>query len=77
MAAAASTPSRFGGASALLLLSIAFHLVFLGSIFDCYFRSPVTRVGVRYGVGAELENGGPGGAVGEGLAKRVVLIVGE
>ncbi|KAL8286582.1 hypothetical protein RQP46_004599 [Phenoliferia psychrophenolica] len=69
--------SRFGGAAALLVLSVAFHLIYLGSIFDIYFRSPVTPVPIRYGVGAQLEHGGPGGQVGEALAKRVVLIVGD
>lgn len=72
----AAPKSRFGGAAGLLLLSIAFHLVYLGSIFDIYFKSPVTRgVGVRYGV--EAEGAAAGRGEREGLAKRVVLIVGE
>lgn len=73
---ATPTETRFGGAAPLLLLSIAFHLVYLGSIFDIYFKSPVTRgVGVRYGVDAEGALDGV--QKREGLAKRVVLIVGE
>jgi hypothetical protein len=75
-----SRPStRFGGSAGLLLLSIAFHLVYLGSIFDIYFKSPVTKgVGERYGVDALVSGeGAPGEVQKEGLAKRVVLIVGE
>ncbi|KDE08226.1 hypothetical protein MVLG_01493 [Microbotryum lychnidis-dioicae p1A1 Lamole] len=73
-----STSTRFGGSASLLLLSILFHTIYLNSIFDVYFVSPVTKgVGLRYGVGAEHENGGPGATVGEKLAKRVVLIVGD
>lgn len=68
----------FGGSVSLLLISVIFHFVFLGSIFDIYFKSPVTEgVGIRYGVGKELEKGSTGEIVGEALAKRVVLIVGE
>lgn len=71
--------SRFGGSAGLLLLSIAFHLVYLGSIFDIYFKSPVTKgVGERYGVDALTSGQGAATEVQkEGLAKRVVLIVGE
>lgn len=76
-AAPERSESLFGGASALLVLSVAFHLIYLGSIFDIYFRSPVTPVPDRYGVGEHLERGGPGAEVGEALAKRVVLIVGQ
>lgn len=68
----------FGGSVSLLLISVIFHFVFLGSIFDIYFKSPVTEgVGIRYGVGKSLDTGSKGGIVGEALAKRVVLIVGE
>lgn len=87
LAVEASTPSqppskpssRFGGSAGLLLLSIAFHLVYLGSIFDIYFKSPVTKgVGARYGVDALSSGTTAAGEVQkEGLAKRVVLIVGE
>lgn len=71
--------SRFGGSAGLLLLSIAFHLVYLGSIFDIYFKSPVTKgVGERYGVDVLTGVRGTASEVQrEGLAKRVVLIVGE
>lgn len=81
--ASASPPSRsstrFGGSAGLLLLSIAFHLVYLGSIFDIYFKSPVTKgVGERYGVDALSSGTRAASEVQkEGLAKRVVLIVGE
>lgn len=76
---AAPPETRFGGAAGLLLLSIAFHLAYLGSIFDIYFKSPVTRgVGVRYGVDAPAAAPSAGMQPRrEGLAKRVVLIVGE
>ncbi|SCZ90992.1 BZ3500_MvSof-1268-A1-R1_Chr1-3g02455 [Microbotryum saponariae] len=77
-ASPSSRSTRFGGSASLLLLSILFHTIYLNSIFDVYFVSPVTKgVGLRYGVGAEHENGGPGARVGEKLAKRVVLIVGD
>lgn len=74
----ASRTNHFqGSAVKLLLISVVFHFVFLNSIFDIYFKSPVTQgVGLRYGVGNTLEKGNRGGLVGEGLAKRVVLIVG-
>ncbi|ORY72728.1 Phosphatidylinositolglycan class N-domain-containing protein [Leucosporidium creatinivorum] len=81
--ASASPPSRsstrFGGSAGLLLLSIAFHLVYLGSIFDIYFKSPVTKgVGERYGVDALSSGTRAASEVQkEGLAKRVVLIVGD
>jgi GPI ethanolamine phosphate transferase 1 len=60
-----SPSGLLGGAGRFLLLSLAFHVVFLGSIFDIYFVSPVVRVDRTYGV----QEGG--------LSDRVVLIVGE
>ncbi|BGP04992.1 Glycosyl phosphatidyl inositol anchor synthesis [Rhodotorula toruloides] len=52
----------------LLILSLLFHLVFVRSIFDVYFSSPVVQVSDRYAVTHED---------GRGLAKRVVLFVGD
>jgi len=53
----------------LLILSLIYHVTFLGSIFDIYFQSPVVSVPTRYSVQPSTEGGG--------LAKRVVLIVGD
>lgn len=47
----------------LLILGIIFHIVFIASVFDCYFRSPVVHGMTRYGSGP-------------GESKRLVLIVG-
>ncbi|GAA5896573.1 mannose-ethanolamine phosphotransferase MCD4 [Sporobolomyces salmoneus] len=55
----------------LLLISVVYHVLFLGSIFDIYFQSPVVPVPTRYSVQSETSN------ATEGLAKRVVLIVGD
>ncbi|BGP29066.1 Glycosyl phosphatidyl inositol anchor synthesis [Rhodotorula toruloides] len=52
----------------LLVLSLLFHLVFVRSIFDVYFSSPVVQVTDRFAVTDEG---------GRGLAKRVVLFVGD
>jgi hypothetical protein len=60
-----SQPRSLGGARSFLILSLAFHIAFLSSIFDIYFVSPVVPVENTYGV----EDGG--------LADRVVLIVGK
>ncbi|KAK4058189.1 Glycosyl phosphatidyl inositol anchor synthesis [Microbotryomycetes sp. JL221] len=63
--------SRLGGATTLLLVSILFHIVYLGSIFDIYFKSPVTKgIVERYTVQDAQGRPWP-------LAKRVVLIVGD
>ena len=48
----------------LLILGLIFHLVYIGSVFDCYFTSPVVHGMRRYGA-RDVE------------AKRLVLIVGE
>ena len=47
----------------LLILGIVFHIVFIASVFDCYFRSPVVHGMTRYGSST-------------GESKRLVLIVG-
>ncbi|GAA5887546.1 hypothetical protein JCM5296_002613 [Sporobolomyces johnsonii] len=62
-ATTASAPSKRPGAVRLLLLSLVYHLVFASSIFAIWFQSPVVQVPLRYGT--------------EGLAKRVVLVVGD
>ncbi|GAA6047864.1 hypothetical protein JCM3770_004680 [Rhodotorula araucariae] len=51
----------------LLLISLVFHLAFLPSIFDIYFKTPVVQVTERFSVGTEAGT----------LAKRVVLFVGD
>ncbi|KAI9457866.1 Phosphatidylinositolglycan class N-domain-containing protein [Boletus coccyginus] len=48
----------------LLILGIIFHIVFIASVFDCYFRSPVVHGMIRYGSST-------------GESKRLVLIVGD
>lgn len=48
----------------LLLTGLVFHLVYIGTVFDCYFTSPVVH-GMRSHSLASAE------------AKRLVLIVGE
>ncbi|GAA5965459.1 hypothetical protein JCM21900_006306 [Sporobolomyces salmonicolor] len=62
-ATTATVTSKRPGALPLLLLSLVYHLVFASSIFAIWFQSPVVQVPLRYGT--------------EGLAKRVVLIVGD
>lgn len=49
--------------SKLLLLGLVFHLVFIRSVFDCYFTSPVVKGMESF----RLETA---------EAKRLVLIVG-
>ncbi|KAF8644368.1 hypothetical protein AX16_008507 [Volvariella volvacea WC 439] len=56
-------PSRYN-IPTLLLIGLVFHVVFIGSVFDCYFTSPVVT-------GMQTHN------VGQSLAKRLVLIVGD
>jgi phosphatidylinositol glycan class N len=51
----------------LLLLGVVSHVVYLRSVFDCYFTSPVVKGMKNYG--ATPERAKP-------PAKRLVLIVG-
>lgn len=70
-------PGRLHGASAFLALSLLFHLCYIGSIFDIYFKSPVTKgVTRRFAVAKEGARFDAEAEV-EALAKRVVLLVGE
>ncbi|KAI6115533.1 Phosphatidylinositolglycan class N-domain-containing protein [Pisolithus croceorrhizus] len=48
----------------LLVLGIVFHVIFIASVFDCYFTSPVVHGMNHHGSG-------------RGEAKRLVLIVGN
>ncbi|KAJ7201338.1 Phosphatidylinositolglycan class N-domain-containing protein, partial [Mycena pura] len=48
----------------LLLTGLVFHLVYIGSVFDCYFTSPVVHGMSSYGLGSAE-------------SKRLVLIVGD
>ena len=47
----------------LLLIGLLFHLVYIGTVFDCYFTSPVVHGMKRF----HMSTAG---------AKRLVLIVG-
>ncbi|GAA5876187.1 hypothetical protein JCM16303_007050 [Sporobolomyces ruberrimus] len=60
----------------LLLLSLVYHVIFLNSIFDIYFQSPVVSVPTRCSVQPSTPSS-TNDTKGEGLAKRVVLIVGD
>lgn len=63
----------------LVALSVVYHALFLGSIFDIYFRSPVVPVSTRYSVqpATSSSSSSSSWSGGERLAKRVVLIVGD
>ncbi|KAJ7045027.1 Phosphatidylinositolglycan class N-domain-containing protein [Mycena alexandri] len=50
--------------ASLLLIGLVFHLVYIGSVFDCYFTSPVVHGMTSYGLGSAE-------------SKRLVLIVGD
>jgi phosphatidylinositol glycan class N len=52
------------GVGRLLLLGLVFHIIYIYSVFDCYFTSPVVS-GMRNH-----------GDLDHGEAKRLVLIVG-
>lgn len=68
---------RFAGSTRLLLLSIVFHVVYIKSIFDIYFQSPVIHVSKRWNVLNALDEGLALDYPSPALAKRVVLIVGQ
>ena len=52
-----------GSIARLLVLGVLFHLVYIGTVFDCYFTSPVVH-GMRQYKSPQPQ------------AKRLVLIVG-
>lgn len=64
------TAKSIPGIAQLLALGLVFHLVYIGTVFDCYFTSPVVHGMQRYKVEAH-------GAASTAKAKRVVLIVGN
>ncbi len=49
----------------LLLIGLVFHLVYIASVFDCYFMSPVAHGMKRFNAGSLSD------------ARRLVLIVGK
>ena len=49
----------------LLVVGLLFHLIYIGSVFDCYFTSPVVHGMRSYGGGDSVA-----------ASKRLVLIVG-
>ncbi|KAK2465877.1 hypothetical protein APHAL10511_001518 [Amanita phalloides] len=55
------------GISRLLVIGLVFHLVYIGTVFDCYFTSPVV-----HGMQTYSTKGSP-----SAKAKRLVLIVGD
>jgi phosphatidylinositol glycan class N len=55
--------TSWGSTAHLLVLGIIFHLVYIGTVFDCYFTSPVVH-GMRHH------------RLSQAQAKRLVLIVG-
>ena len=50
----------------LLVIGLLFHLIYIGSVFDCYFTSPVVHGMRSYGSGDSVAP-----------SKRLVLIVGK
>ena len=50
----------------LLVVGLLFHLIYIGSVFDCYFTSPVVHGMRSYGSGDSVA-----------ASKRLVLIVGK
>lgn len=64
MADDSNTTSSHYSVAKLLTLGLVFHLVYIGSVFDCYFTSPVVN-------GMQSYN------VGHAESKRLVLIIGD
>ncbi|TFY71502.1 hypothetical protein EVG20_g1485 [Dentipellis fragilis] len=58
------TESKGYSIARLLVLGLVFHLVYIGTVFDCYFTSPVVH-GMRPYAGPRAQ------------AKRLVLIIGD
>ncbi|KAH7922492.1 PigN-domain-containing protein [Leucogyrophana mollusca] len=56
--------SSFNNVLKLLTVGLVFHVVFIASVFDCYFTSPVVHGMTEHNVGAAQ-------------SKRLVLIVGD
>ncbi|CDS02075.1 hypothetical protein, partial [Sporisorium scitamineum] len=59
-----------------LLLNLLFHVVYISSIFDIYFTSPVVHPEPRFGVKETLQSKNSHDHL-EAPAKRLVLIVGD
>ena len=59
------SPTNYNVAK-LLLIGLVFHVVYIGSVFDCYFTSPVVHGMQRHGAQTD----------GSAAAERLVLIVG-
>lgn len=55
--------TSWGSIARLLILGIVFHLVYIGTVFDCYFASPVVHGMRQY-------------KLHQAQAKRLVLIIG-
>ncbi|KAM6496316.1 Phosphatidylinositolglycan class N (PIG-N) domain containing protein [Amanita muscaria] len=65
-----SVRSLMTGVARLLVIGLIFHLVYIGTVFDCYFTSPVVHGMRRFKVeGSDSSLGAK--------AKRLVLIVGD
>ncbi len=55
--------TSWGSVARLFVLGIIFHLVYIGTVFDCYFASPVVHGMRQY-------------KLPQAKAKRLVLIIG-
>ncbi|KAF8626715.1 hypothetical protein AX17_006482 [Amanita inopinata Kibby_2008] len=63
-----TTANAVTNVAKLLVIGLVFHLVYIGTVFDCYFTSPVVHGMERYKVNGSETNA---------MAKRLVLIVGD